>query len=240
MSEDYFFIRSSLADFLASNKLTGDSKYYDQWKIALSRVQEKIDGYKSVEFSELSAMRNILKSIPSDSDLHLSNSMPVRFAELLGVNTSVLTHSNRGTSGIDGCTSTALGSSLVSENIHTLITGDLAFFYDRNAFFHEHDYKNLRIIVSNNQGGGIFRLIEGPRKQPELEEYFETRHSLTAESLASEFGIKYFPVSNAKELKNVLDGFYEASKRPKLIEVFTDPSTNQEDYLCFKKKLKDG
>ena len=91
---------------------------------------------------------------------------------MFGVNKNTITWCNRGTSGIDGCTSTAVGTSWVSHQLNVLLTGDISFFYDRNAFFHQHHLSNLRIIISNNHGGGIFRLIEGPSNLPGISNLF--------------------------------------------------------------------
>ena len=88
-----------------------------------------------------------------------------------------------------------------------LLTGDVAFFYDRNAFWHNYPLPNLRVVLFNNHGGGIFRLIDGPRQQPELEEFFETRQALTAENTARDFHLRYFPVSSFAELGSRAAGF---------------------------------
>ena len=160
--------------------------------------------------------------------------MPVRFADLIGVSNGITTWSNRGTSGIDGCSSTAVGTSLVSNEINVLLSGDVSFLYDRNAFFHNYKLPNLRIVVFNNQGGGIFRLIEGPANLPELEDYFETRHHRSAKYICLENEMDYAQASSIEEIKNELASFYNPSKHAKVLEIFTDPETNQKEY----KKLK--
>lgn len=104
--------------------------------------------------------------------------MAVRYANILGLpqGKQIEVFANRGTSGIDGCNSTAVGGALAHpERPVVLLTGDVAFFYDRNAFWHNYPTPNLRVVVFNNHGGGIFRIIDGPRQQPELDEFFETR-----------------------------------------------------------------
>src|SRR5699024_9014048 len=119
--------------------------------------------FPRAEFGEFEAVMDILNNLPQGCDLHLANSMAVRYANLLGkVPEGTTVYANRGTSGIDGSSSTAVGTALASGKITTLITGDMAFFYDRNAFWHNYPLANLRIIVLNNHGGGIFRLIKGP------------------------------------------------------------------------------
>lgn len=212
-----------------------DSDFLPSWRSADRDAGNRLKRVLEVaEFSELKVMQVLLDAVPPSSNLHLGNSMPVRYADILGVRRGVATYSNRGTSGIDGVTSTALGTSLVSDKVNTLITGDLSFLYDRNAFFHNHTYPNLKIVVINNQGGGIFRLIDGPSRQPELEEYFETRHQRTAEYIALENGITYLRAKNEAELEQALKDFYSSSQAA-ILEVFTDPVINQNEY----RKLRD-
>ena len=87
--------------------------------------------------------------------------MAVRYANLIGLSqeqhAGVAVFANRGTSGIDGSNSTAVGSALASDRLTVLVTGDMAFFYDRNAFWHNYRLPNLRVVLLNNHGGGIFR-----------------------------------------------------------------------------------
>lgn len=230
-------VSSSLQPHISSlSKLDLDSGFLEAWKEedlqARTRLLKHIETY---EFSELTAFNEILLSLPEHSKVHFGNSMPVRYADMLGVKPDIESFCNRGTSGIEGVTSTAVGSSLVSDKLTILLTGDLSFLYDRNAFFHNHDISNLRIVVFNNQGGGIFRLIDGPSKLNELEEYFETRHDRTAEYVCAENKIEYSSVRNAKKLEESLRGFFEASNHPKLIEVFTEPEENQRVYKELRK-----
>jgi 2-succinyl-5-enolpyruvyl-6-hydroxy-3-cyclohexene-1-carboxylate synthase len=107
-----------------------------------------------------------------------------------------------------------------------LLTGDVAFFYDRNALWHNYPLPNLRIVLFNNHAGGIFRLIDGPRQQPELEEFFETHQALTAENTAGDFGLRYFPVSTFAELESALPVFFAPKGGAALLEITTDSATN--------------
>src|SRR5690554_8127124 len=89
----------------------------------------------------------------SQSDLHLSNSSVIRYAQLFDPIKSVSYFCNRGTSGIDGSTSTAIGNAIVGENkLHTFITGDISFFYDSNAFWNHHVPSNFRVFLINKIG----------------------------------------------------------------------------------------
>ncbi len=114
----------------------------------------------------------------------------------------------------------------------------MAFFYDRNAFWHNYPLANLRIIVLNNQAGGIFRMIDGPAAQPELVEYFETRQLLKAQNLADEFGFDYHGVNDTKGLETALENFYQPSQTAKLIEVFSTSETNTNILKAFKQQIK--
>lgn len=146
---------------------------------------------------------------------------------------------NRGTSGIDGSLSTAAGFSMFSEKINTLIVGELSFFYDSNALWNLNFPKNLRIIVLNNGGGNIFRLIGGPRQSPALEEHFVARHNLKAEGLAAAYGISYLKAENQQQLSEALNTIYTPGfSGPVILEVWSDGETSatvfQECYNQYK------
>jgi 2-succinyl-5-enolpyruvyl-6-hydroxy-3-cyclohexene-1-carboxylate synthase len=104
----------------------------------------------------------------------------------------------------------------------------MAFFYDRNAFWHNYPLANLRIILLNNHAGGIFRLIDGPARQPELVEFFETQQALTAVHLAGEYGFHHAFVTTSDELDAALSEFYQPSLQPKIIERTSSSSRNAE------------
>jgi len=145
---------------------------------------------------------------------------------------------NRGTSGIDGSTSTAIGSALKAKKTTLLITGDMAFFYDRNAFWHEHIPNNLRIIVLNNHGGGIFDLIDGPSELPEKETFFITKQNLKAKNLAEEFGLKYYHCASIGGLSNGLNKFWVQDGNAKILEIESFIDVNTQVFKKFKKQAK--
>jgi len=215
------------------------SNYLQAWKVADERAVRLRDRFlQDTEFGELRAVMTILPKVPANSILHLGNSMPVRLANLIGVTNAVIVRSNRGTSGIDGTNGTAVGNAISDSLPVTLITGDIAFFYDRNAFWHNESLANLRIIILNNGGGGIFGMIDGPTKQPELSEFFLTPHSLTAKNTAQDYGMDYIAVAESANLKKNLETFWEPSDRGKILEVFTNQEQNQYIYRKLKQALK--
>jgi 2-succinyl-5-enolpyruvyl-6-hydroxy-3-cyclohexene-1-carboxylate synthase len=119
------------------------------------------------------------------------------------------------------------------------VTGDMAFFYDRNAFWHNYPISNLRIILLNNHAGGIFRLIEGPAKQPELEEYFETSQKLDGRNMANEFGFGYHLALDAESLNIGLQDFYSKSTVPKILEIQSQSLKNAEILKWIKSKIQE-
>jgi 2-succinyl-5-enolpyruvyl-6-hydroxy-3-cyclohexene-1-carboxylate synthase len=134
--------------------------------------------------------------------------------------------SNRGTSGIDGCLSTAVGASQNSSKIVISILGDVAFHYDKNALWNQYVPNNLKIIVFNNGGGGIFRNLEGAKELPELAGFMETTQNFTAQNTCRDAGLAYYSVRNLTEWKEISNQFFNKSKSGALLEIFTHSIKN--------------
>ncbi|MDO6674519.1 2-succinyl-5-enolpyruvyl-6-hydroxy-3-cyclohexene-1-carboxylic-acid synthase [Tenacibaculum sp. 1_MG-2023] len=202
------------------------SNYQIRWLQEKELKAVKHEEYlKNCEYSDLKSFEVILNSIPNNSQVQISNSSIIRYSQLFDVNSTLKVFCNRGTSGIDGSTSTAIGAAFGSENQTVFITGDLSFFYDSNALWNTNIPKNFRIIILNNAGGGIFRYIPGPLST-NAAEYFETPHGLTAEYLSKMYGFEYVQVKDLKSLQNSLTSFYEESNQPKIMEIFTPKEIN--------------
>jgi len=216
--------------------------YSQKWLSYQNKSREFVKEFHSKEiFNEFTTINTILSNLPMSCDIHLSNSMTVRYANIIGLSHSyrqIELFCNRGTSGIDGSTSTALGSALKAKKTTLLITGDMAFFYDRNAFWHHHIPDNLRVIVLNNHGGGIFDLIDGSSNLPEKEEFFITKQDLKAESLAKEFGLKYYHCASIDGLSNGLNKFWVQDGHPKILEIESFIDVNTQVFKKFKQQAK--
>lgn len=196
--------------------------------------------FETQPLGEFEMVYELFQQLPSHGQLHLANSMAVRYANWAGIpegRPELEVFANRGTSGIDGCSSTAAGSALASDKLTILVTGDVGFFYDRNAFWHNYPLDNLRILLLNNHGGGIFRMISGPGQLPELQEYFETRQPLTGRLTAEEFGMEYLHCDKKSKIKNFIRDFLEPDPRPKLLEVESDSEVNQQILREFKRSI---
>jgi len=189
-------------------------------------------------FNEFINTQTFMNVLPDNSILFVGNSMPIRYVNIMQPtdNKCVSIYANRGSSGIDGTSSTAVGIALKHPNkIVTLLVGDIAFLYDKNAFWVNPMPSNLRIIVSNNAGGGIFNMIKGPGQQPELETYFMTKHDRTAQQVCKESGIGYYKTRDKKSLIKGLEILYKQENTIKLLEVFTSIKENTKEYEAYKK-----
>jgi len=208
----------------------GSAEYLNNWIMHERNIEKIINSFFNahLEFSELEAVHEIIHFLPDNTNLHLANSMPVRLANLIGLlKPGIEVFSNRGVSGIDGCLSTAIGISAHSTCLNFVLIGDMAFFYDRNGLWHDIDPGNLRIIILNNHGGGIFRMIDGPSKQPELKKFFETDQKLKAENTAADFKLDYYFCNDIDGLKLNFQRFLVDDGKSKILEIETNSQINK-------------
>ncbi|MBL4642066.1 MAG: hypothetical protein JKY44_00605 [Flavobacteriaceae bacterium] len=215
-----------------------EGTYQQKWLLEKEKRAAKHQEYiDQASFSDLKVFEQVLGSIPDNLQLQLANSSIIRYTQLFDVNKTLAIFCNRGTSGIDGSTSTAIGAAIVKKNQTLFVTGDLSFFYDSNALWNAYIPSDFRIIIINNSGGGIFRFIPGPKSTNALD-YFETPHQLTAEHLCKMHQLTYSFASNLSELKERISDFYADSEQPKVLEVFTDKEVNEKvlkEYFNFLK-----
>ena len=210
------------------------STYFETWNhVKMRRLQKHKKYLKSIPFSDFKAFDQILKQIPNKYMLQSGNSSTIRYLQLFEINPTLSVFCNRGTSGIDGSTSTAIGAALISKQPTVFITGDLSFFYDSNALWNNYIPSNFRIIIINNRGGGIFRILPGNKNTDDFSTFVETNHTLTAKPLSNLYDFEYASASTIEELDLALESFYTNSPRPKLLEVFTPSSENDRILLSY-------
>ena len=215
-----------------------ESNYQDFWLHKKEfRLQKHQEFMETCAFSDLKVFDTILGTVPDRTQLQLGNSSVIRYAQLFDSNKTWRIFCNRGTSGIDGCTSTAIGAAYASKENTLFISGDISFVYDSNALWNNYIPNNFRIIVINNGGGGIFRFIPGP-KESEALDYFETPHQLTAEHLCKMYHFEYITAKDDTELKKQLASFYEAASQPKVLEIFTPRLENDHILKAYFNNLK--
>ena len=174
-----------------------ESDYKTTFHTIQNQRKVKHDEFLSqVPFCDLKAFESILSNLPNEIQLQISNSSAIRYAQLFDINKFIEVYCNRGTSGIDGSTSTAIGAAVGSKRPTVLITGDVGFLYDSNALWNNYIPKNFKIILINNGGGGIFRILPGHQETETFNTYFETSHCLTAEHLAKMYQLDYTTASD--------------------------------------------
>ncbi|WP_372746118.1 2-succinyl-5-enolpyruvyl-6-hydroxy-3-cyclohexene-1-carboxylic-acid synthase [Lutibacter sp.] len=233
VSVNYFFTQ-----FISKIK-TVESNYQEFW---LSKKEGRLIKHKNYidncDYSDLKVFDTLLKSVPKNTQLQLSNSSVIRYSQLFDIDKSIKVFCNRGTSGIDGSTSTAIGAAVAVEGNTVFITGDISFFYDSNALWNSYIPANFRIILINNGGGGIFRFIPGPQKSNALD-YFETPHNLTAKHLCKMYNLEYFSANNSESINTNLIDFYTESTTSKLLEIFTPREENDKILKAYFNNLKE-
>jgi 2-succinyl-5-enolpyruvyl-6-hydroxy-3-cyclohexene-1-carboxylate synthase len=215
-----------------------ESNYFDTFDAINALRKAKHKTYLSkIPFSDFRVFEKVIQSLPTKSHFQIGNSSAIRYAQLIDIHPSIEVFCNRGTSGIDGSTSTAIGAAVANEKQTVLITGDISFLYDSNALWNNYIPKNLKIIVINNGGGGIFRILPGHDETPVFNTFFETSHCLTAEHLAKMYGFEYAIANDETSLKDGLHKMYAQNNSPYILEIFTPTRTNDSILLQYFREL---
>ncbi len=206
-------------------------KVYNAFK---QKGQEYIN---TLPFSDFYVFKTLAAVLPSSYHLQVANSSSIRYTQLLDWSKGIQFFSNRGTSGIDGSTATAVGAAQINPLPTLLITGDLSFFYDVNGLWNNHVPSNFKIILINNNGGGIFRILPGEKDTSTFDTYFETLHERKAKYIAKAFDFEYQHVHSKWRLKQKLTRFFADGKRPKIIEIETPRQLNDQVLLNYFKSM---
>jgi 2-succinyl-5-enolpyruvyl-6-hydroxy-3-cyclohexene-1-carboxylate synthase len=215
-----------------------ESNYFSQLNAVKTLRKEKHEIYLSkIPFTDFKVFEKVIATLPKNSQLQISNSSAIRYAQLISIDPSIEVYCNRGTSGIDGSTSTAIGAAVANAKPAVFITGDVGFLYDSNALWNNYIPKNFKIILINNGGGGIFRILPGHEETPVFNTFFETSHCLTAEHLAKMYGLDYAVATDERSLTKGLDSLYAQNGKPSILEVFTPTLENNAILLQYFKEL---
>ena len=213
------------------------SNYYNFWNKKRDQYQLKREEYlEKIPFSDFKVFDIILKSIPDEYLLQLANSSTVRYTQLFNNNKTIPVFCNRGTSGIDGSVSTAVGASISNLTPTLLITGDLSFFYDSNGLWNNYLKKDFKIIVVNNAGGGIFRILPGKEESKNFNTFFETQNNLSAKEICKLHNLDYLKAEDEYSLEEQLRKMYKTTEKPTLLEIKTPRLINDKiliDYFDF-------
>jgi 2-succinyl-5-enolpyruvyl-6-hydroxy-3-cyclohexene-1-carboxylate synthase len=198
----------------------------------------QIEFISSAKFCDLTAWFRVYNGLPSNINLHLANSTPVRYAQLFQTRSDISYFSNRGTSGIDGCISTAAGAALVSEKLNVLFIGDMSFLYDSNALWNKNLPANLRIVVMDNQGGNIFRLIESGSEVEKILPFIEKAKNVNIKDLCSAYGVDYQFADSFYTLDSELNSFFNSSHCPKVLHISTSGAESEQAFKNYFQYIK--
>ncbi len=229
-------INTFLSQLLTENTI--ESSYKSSiatiWKDRVAKHQEYT---AKIPFSDFKVFDFICQNLPKNSQLQVSNSSAIRYLQLFDLDKSIQVFCNRGTSGIDGSTSTAIGAASATDLPTILITGDISFLYDSNALWNNYIPKNFKIILLNNSGGGIFRILPGHQETETFNTYFETSHQLNASHLAKMYGFDYFDANDEATLQQQYAAFLNQNEKPSILEIFTPEKVNNGILLSFFRNL---
>lgn len=210
-------------------------RFHDRWQSFLDAYAAHADAY-APEYSQMATVKYFeeqLADLDIDICVHYANSSAVRLACIYAQH---YVWCNRGVNGIEGSLSTAAGFSLATPDMTICVIGDLSFFYDQNALWNSNLRGNLRIILLNNRGGGIFRQLPGLSDSPAADDLVMASHENTAQGICTQNDIGYMSAKNMDEMQiGVVTLLTRESERPMLLEVFTD---SNDDVKVLEKYFK--
>ncbi len=214
------------------------SKYINAWNNLRDKVKERHEQYKP-GYSSMLAVKLFEEDIKSEC-VYYANSMAVRLGCIYARH---YIFCNRGVNGIEGSLSTAAGAALAAkdisdENIYC-VTGDLSFFYDENALLQKQLTGNLRILLLNNHGGGIFATLNGLEASPASHELIAASHDISAEGICRQCGLAYKKATTEASLYGGIGWLRnEKSNRPVVLEVVTNADDDKRAYEEYFAMLK--
>lgn len=192
------------------------------WQQLLDRCAERAEAYEP-GFSQMATVKYFeeqLADLDTNICVHYANSSAVRLACIYAQH---YVWCNRGVNGIEGSLSTAAGFSLATDALTVCVIGDLSFFYDQNALWNSNIGGNLRIVLLNNGGGGIFRQLKGLDKSPVATSFVAAQHETTALGICTQNDIGYISAKDMGEMQiGIVTLLTRETNRPMLLEVFTD------------------
>lgn len=214
-------------------------RFLESWQTQNEFATHKHNYYmERLPWSDLKLFSCLKNFLPKDMMVQIANSTPIRYVQLFEEYNNNRFFANRGTNGIDGCTSTAVGAAYVAQAPTLFITGDLSFFYDSNALWNNYIRPDFKMIVIHNGGGGIFRHIAGPMSGEEMESFFEVKQNISCELLVKCFGLDYHTCDNEMELAAYLPTFFAKNDKATVLEIKTPGLENAKVLKDYFSQLK--
>lgn len=190
-------------------------------------------------WNDFTAMRELVSVHDKKINVHVSNGMSVRLFQALCAKPFHRTDCNRGVSGIDGATSTAIGAAMVTDTPVMLISGDMSAQYDMGALAVDGVPASFRMVVFSNRGGNIFRIVGSTRGLEEREHRFCNIVSLPLEQLAEGFGFDYYEARDKTSLRALLPHFLDVrtTAAPAILNIVTDGDSGAEAWRAYIRSI---
>jgi 2-succinyl-5-enolpyruvyl-6-hydroxy-3-cyclohexene-1-carboxylate synthase len=197
-----------LSDLAAIVDTDGNPAWRERFERAEKRYWELVEDACDDEYFEGAILHDVAAHCPDPTTLFVSNSMPVRDLDRFGRprTAAISAHGNRGVSGIDGVTSTALGSGSATDDPLVVVTGDIAYYHDMNGLLAlGRCGVDATIVLVNNDGGGIFHILPIEAFDPPFTEQFKTPHGLDFEATEDLYDLSFERVDGRTEFLDAFD-----------------------------------
>jgi 2-succinyl-5-enolpyruvyl-6-hydroxy-3-cyclohexene-1-carboxylate synthase len=220
---------TSFLQSVATNQ-ADDPAFLETWLAMDAAVGDATDrAIAELTFpTEPQIARTLVSSVPAGSVIYVGSSMPIRDVDTFAAPRSdIRVLANRGVNGIDGTISSALGSALSGAQV-TLLLGDISALHDATALSEVARLgAPLRIVVVNNDGGGIFSFLPQARSdlvgRDTFEQHWGTPHGLSLATIADSLGLASIAVSTFDDYAEIVSG---PIVEPELIELVTNRDEN--------------
>lgn len=231
-------VETDIKTFIQNYFFTGSASYCEKIQKKSIQLNEFAENFEA-QYSDFEVFKIISHQLKVGSIVYFGNSASIRYAQLFNGFYNYQNFCNRGTSGIEGCLSTAVGAAYAQpgKTVYCIL-GDTSFFYDSNALYNNMLPNNLKIILINNGGGGIFKIIDGPTNVKNFEKYIEAKHDFSAKQLCNTFKVNYFEASSIQGLTSEIKKLNDTCNVA-LLEVNTMNVANEEVIKSFFKKVKE-
>lgn len=213
------------------------SDFFLRWQAVLSHCRERCHAFEPA-YSQMLAVKLLHDAVCAQKcHLQYANSSAVRLGIMYATQ---YIYVNRGVNGIEGSLSTAVGFASAAQAPVYCVIGDLSFFYDRNALWNNLPKDNLRILLLNNGGGGIFHQLPGLQASPHRDGFIAASHATSAKGICEEAGVEYRQAKDAAALREGIDRLTGDSspKAPLLLEVFTNAETDASEMRRYAETIR--
>lgn len=203
--------RSSVQDLAAKlvSRPAKSTPYLAAWRNQETQTRQRIDRALGdlAHLNEMKIPWLLSQQLPAETFVFVANSMPIRDLEFFWQpnDRRYRILGNRGANGIDGTLSTALGAIQGSDRGGLLLTGDLSFLHDTNGLLIRQQFQgSLKILLINNNGGGIFGMLPIANFDPPFREFFTTPQSMDFKTLCQAYGIPYSLIGHWADLERAI------------------------------------